>query len=107
MDIPTFGAQPAKMLQAIGQAPHGRLGARLGTIHESPPDVYSDWASTFPHTAWMPPGDELSYAEWQRIYEQDVKDLQRCCDNPDAPGCIVKPIEGLRAWLERQEDTAN
>lgn len=102
-DIPTFGEQPAKMLQAIGQAPHGRFGARPGTIGESPPDVYSGWASTFPHSAWMPPGDELPYAEWSRIYEQDVKDLQRCCQDPDAPGCIVSPIESLRAWLDEKD----
>jgi hypothetical protein len=106
MDIPTFGEQPAKMLQAIGQAPHGRLGARPGTIYESPPDVYSQWASTFPHSAWMPLGDELPYTEWSRIYQQDVEDLQRCCENPDAPGCIVSPIQNLRDWLKEQETAA-
>lgn len=103
MDIPLFGEQPAKMLQAIGQAPHGRLGARLGTIYESPPVPYNQWASNYPHSAWMPIGNELSYTEWRRIYEQDVKDLERCCEDPEAPGCIVSPIQGLQAWLEQHK----
>jgi hypothetical protein len=102
MEIPLFGEQPAKMLQAIGQAPHGRFGARPGTIYQSPPDPFDAWASTYPHSTWMPPGNELPYTEWQRIYQQDVEDLQRCCENPDAPGCIVSPIQGLEAWLQQQ-----
>jgi hypothetical protein len=102
MDIPLFGEQPAKMLQAIGQAPHGRFGARPGTIYQWPPDPYDTWASTYPHSAWMPLGNELPYTEWQRIYQQDVEDLQRCCENPGAPGCIVEPIQSFEAWLEEQ-----
>lgn len=102
LDIPTFGEQPAKMLQAIGQAPHGRLGARRGTINEAPPQVYDLWASTYPQSVWMPPGNVLPYPEWENIYHNDVRELQRCCDDPDAPGCIVNPILGLQAWLAEQ-----
>lgn len=97
--IPTFGEQPAKMLQSVGQAPHGRLGARPGTIFESPPQPYDEWASTYPHSVWMPPGNNLPYSEWREIYERDVKDLERCCNDHDAPGCIVSPIQSLQAWL--------
>lgn len=103
MDIPTFGAQPAKMLQSIGQAQHGRFGDRPGNINESPPDPYDELASTYPHSAWMPLGNQLPYTEWRRIYEQDVKDLERCCQTPEASGCIISPIQSLRAWLEAQD----
>ena len=109
-DIPTFREQPAKMLQSIGQARHGRLAARPGTINEAPPDPYSEMASSYPHSYWMPPGNDLPLAEWNRIYQQDVKDLQRCCDNPEAPGCIVSPIQSLEEWLADRnagEKTAN
>ncbi|MEO1199161.1 MAG: hypothetical protein AAFX39_07995 [Pseudomonadota bacterium] len=100
LDVPLFGEQPAKMLQSIGQAPHGRIAARPGTVHESPPEFYDDWAATYPHSVWMPPGNTLPYTEWRRIYEQDVRELQRCCEDPEAPGCFVSPIQGLRAYLE-------
>jgi hypothetical protein len=106
MDIPTFGEQPAKMLQAIGRAPHGKLGARPGTVTETPPDVYSKRAATYPHSAWMPLGNELPYAEWRRIYHQDVKELERCCNNPKATGCIVSPIQSLQSWLGERETTS-
>jgi len=100
LDIPTFGEQPAKMLQSVDQAPHGRFNAQPGTVFESPPDPYDEWASTYPHSVWMPPGNRLPYTEWREIYQQDVKELERCCDDHDAPGCIVSPIQSLRAWLE-------
>jgi hypothetical protein len=103
VDIPTFGDQPAKMLQSVGRAPHGGFEARPGTIHESPPDPFDEWASTYPNSVWMPPGNELPYTEWDRIYEKDVKDLQRCCENPELPGCIVEPILGLKDWLKAQD----
>jgi hypothetical protein len=103
MIIPTFGQQPAKMLQSIGQAPHGRLGARPGTILQSAPDVYDDWASTYPYSTWMPLGNPRPYTDWRRIYQQDVEDLQRCCENPEAPGCIVSPIQSLKSWLAEQD----
>lgn len=102
LEIPTFGEQPAKMLQAIGQAAHGTFGAQLGTAHERAPDVYDDWAAAYPHSAWMPPGNTLPYTEWRRIYEQDIADLARCCQDPGAAGCIVSPIEDLKTWLARQ-----
>jgi len=100
MEIPTFGDQPAKMMQSIGQAPHGRFGARPGTIYESPPEPYSDWASTYPHSYWMPLSNWIPFTEWERIYQDDVKALQRCCQTPDAPECIIEPIQSLQDWLE-------
>ncbi len=102
IDIPEFGEQPAKMLQAIGQAPHGRMGARPGTIYESPPEFTDDEAATYPRSAWMPPGNLLPYSEWHEIYAADVADLQRCCNDPEAPGCIVQPIQGYQSWVEEQ-----
>lgn len=103
MFLPTFGEQPAKMLQSIGQAPHGHLGARRGTIYDRPPEVFDSWASTYPYSVWMPLGNELPYAEWRRIYQQDVDDLQHCCESPEAPGCIVSPIQSLKSWLAEQD----
>lgn len=100
-DIPTFGAQPAKMLQSVGQAPHGRLGALPGTADRGLDDMLSAWARTYPHPVWMPPGNELPAEEWNVVYQQDLFDLERCCADHDAPGCIVEPIEGREAWLER------
>ncbi len=99
MNVPTFGEQPAKMLQSIGQAPHGRLGARVGTHNEDTLVPYSHWASSYPHSYWMPPGNALPLAEWNTVYQQDVDDLQHCCDNPEASGCIVTPIQSLKDWL--------
>ncbi len=111
MYLPTFGEQPAKMMQSIGQAPHGRLGARPGTIYESPPDPYDEWASSYPHSYWMPLGNELPFTEWNRIYRQDVADLQRCCENPQAAGCIIQPIQNMETWLKehiaQSDDDAN
>lgn len=103
MEIPTFGDQPAKMMQSVGQAPHGRLGARPGTIEEYPPDVYSDWAQSYPHAYWMPPGNVLPLTEWNKIYEHDIAELQRCCADHDAPGCFVEPITNKERWLELME----
>lgn len=102
MEIPTFGAQPAKMLQSVGQAPHGRFGARLGTIQEAPPNPYDDWASAYPNTVWMPLANQLPYAEWRQIYQSDMEALQRCCENPEADGCMVSPIQSLKDWLDAQ-----
>jgi hypothetical protein len=102
MELPGFGEQPSKMLQSVGQAPYGTFHARPGTTDEAPPAVYSEWASTYPHTAWMPPGNTLPFLEWKRLYQSDIEALQRCCDNHDAPGCIVNPIENVKTWLERQ-----
>jgi hypothetical protein len=41
---------------------------------------------------------------WQE-YAAKIEDLQRCCYDPAAPGCIVEPIENLKQWLKRN-DTA-
>ncbi|WP_136656705.1 hypothetical protein [Nitratireductor sp. XY-223] len=101
LEIPTFGHQPAKMLQSVGQAPHGRLGARYGTIDEDPPDPFSALTKSYPHSYWMPLGNELPFTEWNLIYEHSVAELQRCCADHDAPGCEVAPIEGRADWLKR------
>lgn len=100
--IPTFGEQPAKMLQSIGKAPHGRFGAKPGTSPEDPPEVLSRWGASYPNSYWMPVGNEDTLTAWNVIYEQDVAALERCCADPGAPGCIVEPIESKQAWLSRQ-----
>jgi hypothetical protein len=100
-NIPTFGEQPAKMLQSVGQAPHGRLGAQPGSNSVAEPDPVDQWAHTYPNSYWMPPGNELTLEQWNVIYQQDLADLQRCCADHDAPGCIVEPIESRSAWLAR------
>jgi len=100
-DIPTFGEQPAKMLQAVGQAPHGRFGAKPGAKGE--PGLTTAWGA-HPH-GWM--GTRLPDADtdlWAS-YEADVRDLQRCCKDHSAPGCIIEPIEGKAAWLTRETAT--
>ena len=100
--VGAFGLQPAKMLQSIGRAPHGRLGTPAnGSVTEGP-DVASTWAETYPHSYWMPPGNELTLEEWHVIYDAAVADLERCCADPKAPGCIVEPIENRDAWLARR-----
>jgi len=99
--IPTFGEQPAKMLQSVGRAPHGRFGARPGSNGAAEPDPVDEWAHTYPNSYWMPPGNALTLEQWNVIYEQDLADLQRCCADHDAPGCIVEPIENLNTWLTR------
>ncbi len=100
MEVLAFGEQPSKMMQSIGQAPHGRFAARPGTIHAFPPNFSDEWASDYPNSVWMPPGNQLPYTEWQRIYQEDVAALQRCCDDPDAAGCIVTPIQGYSDWVK-------
>jgi hypothetical protein len=98
-----FGEQPAKMLQSIGQAPHGQFGAPKGTAYDNPDPVYTDWGLQ-PH-GWMgvrlPEVDSTLWAQ----YDAKIKELQRCCDDHSAPGCIVEPIENMKKWLERQEAT--
>lgn len=103
-EIPTFGEQPPKMLQSVGEAPHGRLGAPKGSASGPGPEVESAWAKAWPHSAWMPPGNELTPAEWNVVYRRDLADLQRCCADHDAPGCIVEPIESRKSWLSRQKE---
>lgn len=100
--VGVFGEQPAKMLQSIARAPHGRLGAAAGTAMTDGPKVESPWAETYPNDVWMPPGNELTEEEWNVIYDRDVAELERCCADPTAPGCIVEPIEGRQAWLKRR-----
>lgn len=99
--VGAFGQQPAKMLQSIGRAPHGRLGTPAGAPTDQGPKVDSRWAATYPHSYWMPPGDQLTLEEWNVIYDHDVAELERCCADHDAPGCIVEPIESRSAWLKR------
>jgi hypothetical protein len=99
--IPTFGEQPAKMIQSVGQAPHGRFGAQPGSNSAAEPDPVDEWAHTYPNSYWMPPGNEFTLEQWNVIYEQALADLQRCCADHDAPGCIVEPIENRNAWLTR------
>jgi hypothetical protein len=99
--IPTFGEQPAKMLQSIGRAPHGRLGAKPGTSLVDPPRPTSAWADSYPHSYWMPVGNDLTREMWDITYTHDVAELERCCADPTAPGCIVEPIESKAAWLAR------
>jgi hypothetical protein len=36
-------------------------------------------------------------------YFAHVEALQKCCDDPGAPGCIVEPIGSKKEWLERQK----
>jgi hypothetical protein len=96
--IPTFGQQPAKMLQSIGRAPHGRMGTPAGTSTGDGPEVVSTWGETYPNSYWMPVGNDLTEEEWKVVYERDVAELERCCADHDAPGCIVEPVRkaGLR-----------
>ncbi|MDG2303328.1 MAG: hypothetical protein P8R42_01540 [Candidatus Binatia bacterium] len=35
-------------------------------------------------------------------YGKDVEELQRCCEDHDAPGCIVEPITNNKEWPARQ-----
>jgi len=98
MEIPSFGEQPAKMLQSVGQAPHGRFGAKPGTAAQNPPDVTTEYGK-HPH-AWM--GKRLPDVDtdmWS-IYQADVEALKRCCKDHSAPGCIVEPIQNKQEWLE-------
>jgi len=98
MDIPTFGEQPAKMLQSIGEAPHGRFGVKAGSAMQKEADPTTEWG-THPH-GWM--GKRLPHVDsdmWA-LYQADVEALQRCCKDHSAPGCIVKPIQSKTEWLE-------
>ena len=99
--IPTFGQQPAKMLQSVGQAPHGILGNPAGAPIDVGPEVLSAWGRTYPHSYWMPVGNQLTLEEWNVIYQRDLAELERCCADHDAPGCIVEPVENKAAWLKR------
>lgn len=58
------------------------------------------WGETYPHNYWMPVGNQLTKEEWDVIYDHDVAELERCCADHDAPGCIVEPVENKSAWLE-------
>jgi len=100
--VGSFGLQPAKMLQSVGRAPHGRLGAPAEGSVADGPKVDSAQAASYPHSYWMPPGNELTLEEWHVTYDRDVAALERCCADPTAPGCIVEPIEGRESWLRRQ-----
>lgn len=99
-----FGEQPAKMLQSVGQAPHGRFGAKEGTSLQNPPDITTAYGKD-PH-GWM--GERLPFAGsdlWEE-YETSLSNLQRCCADPTAAGCIVEPIGNRDDWLRRHAQTA-
>jgi hypothetical protein len=100
-DIPTFGMQPAKMLQSVGMAAHGRLGARsLDHLDQ----VTTPWG-TAPH-GWM--GERLPDVDTEQwaSFQEGIEALQACCKDPSLPGCIVEPIEGKKEWLARQAAAA-
>ena len=69
------------MLQAVGKLPIKGADA---------------WAKTYPHSHWMPPGNSLTKAQWDVTYDTAVRELERCCRDPKAPGCQVTPIEGKK-----------
>ena len=99
-DIPTFGEQPAKMLQSIGMAAHGRFGAKPGTVKDQN-YVTTPWGDA-PH-GWM--GERLPDVGsdlWKEYYAK-VEALQKCCDDPNSPGCIIESIEDKKQWLQRQK----
>jgi hypothetical protein len=67
------------MLQATGRAP----------IHGA-----DAWAMQYPHSHWMPPGNSLTKRQWDVTYDPAMRELERCCKSPNAPGCKVTPIQG-------------
>lgn len=67
------------MLQAVGRYPI------IGTDGR---------AQTYPHSHWMPPGNSLTRVQWNVTYDTAVRELQKCCADPKAPGCEVVPITG-------------
>ncbi len=52
------------------------------------------WAQTYPHSHWMPPGNSNTAAQWSVIYDTAMRELEKCCKDPGAPGCVVTPIGG-------------
>jgi hypothetical protein len=51
-------------------------------------------AKTYPWSHWMPPGNSLTKAQWDVTYDTAMRELEKCCRDPKAPGCEVKVIEG-------------
>lgn len=99
--VGSFGLQPAKMMQSVGRAPHGKIANAAGGSITDGPDVTTASAGTYPHSYWMPVGNQLTKEEWDVTYERDLAELERCCADHTAPGCIVEPILGRDAWLKR------
>jgi hypothetical protein len=59
------------------------------------PSQWEDaWAREFPHSHWMPPGNAQTRVAWEIIYQDSVRQLARCCKEPTAAGCEVRPITG-------------
>src|SRR5262249_36383821 len=71
-------------------------GTPEGAPLDDGPAVDSAWAAAYPHSYWMPVGNDLPLEQWNVIYAHDVAELERCCADHDAPGCIVEPIAGKR-----------
>jgi hypothetical protein len=67
------------MLQATGRAPIAGADKQ---------------AQTYPHSHWMPPGNSNTAAQWKVTYDKAMRELERCCKNPNAPGCVVTEITG-------------
>jgi hypothetical protein len=95
--VHSFGRQPEKTRPSIGRAPHGKIGTPAGAPIDDGAKVESQWAATYPNDYWMPVGNELTRQQWSVIYDHDVAELERCCADHDAPGCIVEPIAGKPA----------
>jgi hypothetical protein len=59
-----------------------------------PIDGADAWASSYPHSHWMPPGNSLTKAQWDVTYDTALRELETCCRNPGAPGCQATAITG-------------
>jgi hypothetical protein len=44
----------------------------------------------------MPPGNSLTKAQWDITYDTAMRELEKCCRDPKAPGCVVTAITGKK-----------
>ncbi|MEA2974561.1 MAG: hypothetical protein QOF19_81 [Alphaproteobacteria bacterium] len=51
-----------------------------------------DWAKRYPNSHWMPAGNTMTPRQWEVVHGSSVNELARCCANPNANGCIVRPL---------------
>ena len=66
----------------------------LQSVGRHPINGTDEWAKTYPHSHWMPLSNSLTLRQWEVTYDTAMREIERCCHDPKAPGCEIVPIAG-------------
>lgn len=61
-----------------------------------------EWASKFPQSHWMSPGNLHSRLQWDETFNDSLKKLAACCQDPNGAGCLVQDYKGASPSTPRR-----